>query len=148
MPDMDHRDMTPPFLRITRSLSIGAGETLYTWDLRLAQPNVSHIAMPVIHSFEHFLGSDLPTRDARVVAVAPMGCQTGFYIVTRNIGDISVMSRLLIATLGAIATATEVPLANVIDCGWALNHSLPGVQSLSAWLLARADTWHQTSFGQ
>lgn len=147
MADIDHRTMTPPSLRVTRTMPVGVDDTLYTWDFRLAQPNVSHVAMPVIHSLEHFLGSDLPARDPRVAAVAPMGCQTGFYVVALNLSEIEDMARLLAASLTAIGASTEVPLANEADCGWALNHSLPGVQALASWLLSRAHTWHESSVG-
>ena len=145
MADIDHRTMTPPSLRVVKSRDLDAGDTLRIWDFRIAQPNVSHVSMPVVHSIEHFLGSYFAEHEPRVVAVAPMGCQTGFYIVTLNVGTLPEISRLIVVALSAIETAVEVPLANVTDCGWAENHSLPGAQALASWLLSRSDTWHESS---
>lgn len=115
----------------------GAG---YVWDLRIAQPNVSHISMPVIHSIEHFLGSIL--RDSsKVLVVAPMGCQTGFYIVTLGISEFNEISELIAGALQSILDATEVPLANTTQCGWAVNHSLAGAKNVAGWLLSRRHEW-------
>ena len=101
--------------------------------------------MPVLHSIEHFLGSYLARQEPRAVTVAPMGCKTGFYIVTLNIGTLPEISWLLADALSAVETAIEVRLANVTDCGWAENHSLSGAQALASWLLSRCDSWHESS---
>lgn len=134
--------MTPPSLRVSDRRSTPSGDHTYLWDLRIAQPNVSHLPMPVIHSLEHFLGSYLRSASDSVIAVAPMGCQTGFYIATISIGDVEEMSELLAAALESVADAAAVPLANPIQCGWAENHTLAGVQELAAWLLRRRSEWH------
>src|SRR5882762_3289992 len=126
--------MTPPSLRVTYHRKTEFGE-MFVWDLRIAQPNVSHIAMPVAHSIEHFLGSYFSGQCDRVLNFGPMGCQTGFYIVTAGLGDFDEMAALLRSGLESILTATEVPLANPVQCGWAENHSLEGAQRVAAWLL-------------
>jgi len=133
--------MTPPSLRVTGQRPAPSGEITYIWDLRVAQPNVSHMAMPVVHSMEHFLGTYLRSASGQVIAVAPMGCQTGFYIVTTGIGGFGQMSELLADALGAVASATAVPVANPVQCGWAENHTLSGAQELAAWLLRRRAEW-------
>lgn len=138
MEHVDHRDMTPPSLRITSERS---GVTV--WDLRIAQPNIAAIDMPTVHSLEHFLGSILPAGTDYVVNVAPMGCQTGFYIVTTGDVGYATLAVDLAAALRTIVRADEVPLANTRECGWALNHSLTGAQSAAAWLLAREADWPQ-----
>ena len=158
MADLDHRTMTPPSLRITTTFHVAQGPNLQIWDFRIAQPNVSHIEMATIHSLEHFLGDHfarlsaeeragvpLSSESGRVLGVAPMGCQTGFYIYTAAIEDVAVMSEHLAQALAVIAPAPEVPLANTRQCGWANNHSLAGVQQLAEWLLSRRGGWAQAS---
>jgi S-ribosylhomocysteine lyase len=140
MPDIDHSLMAPPSLRITYMRHTTAGDG-YVWDLRIAQPNVAHMPMAVIHSIEHFLGSILRESSPSVLAVAPMGCQTGFYIVTLGISDFNEISELIAAALRSILDATEVPLANTTQCGWAENHSLAGAKSVAGWLLSRRREW-------
>ena len=144
MPDIDHALMTPPSLRIAHVQHGTAGDG-YVWDLRIAQPNVSHISMPVIHSIEHFLGSILRESSSRVLVVAPMGCQTGFYIVTLGISDFTEMAELVADGLRSVLEATAVPLANTTQCGWAENHSLAGAKSVARWLLSRRHEWGNTA---
>ncbi len=145
MADIDHRYMTPPSLRIQHELISSAGTRVCVWDLRLAQPNVSNVPMMVMHSVEHFLGTFLREENAGVVAVAPMGCQTGLYIVALDVVDFEEIASLLAHTLERIAQATEVPLADCIHCGWAENHSLAGAQELAAWLLRQRSDWHRAT---
>lgn len=141
MADIDHRLMTPPSLRISGQLKSGLGGQSFLWDLRLAQPNVSHLAMTTMHSFEHFLGTYLRASSEQVLNVGLMGCQTGFYIVTVDLSNHRELTKLLIGALEEIATATEVPLANNMQCGWAENHSLVGAKELAAWLLRHCQEW-------
>ena len=140
MPDIDHEVMTPPSLRIVRDHPL-AGDTAYVWDFRIAQPNVSHLAMPVVHSIEHFFGIGLSAASPKVIHVAPMGCQTGFNIVTVSLDSFEEMPDLVALALRQILDASEVPMANPVDCGWAENHSLVGAQRLSSWLLSRRSEW-------
>ncbi len=143
MVDLDHQFMAPPSLRIVDQRSGPSGDRIFVWDLRIAQPNVTHVAMPIVHSLEHFLSSCLRSASEAVVAVAPMGCQTGFYIVTVNIGTFEQMSELLAIAFASVADAEAVPLANVEQCGWAENHSLAGARQLAAWMLLRRSEWHE-----
>lgn len=108
MPDIDHRTMTPPSLRITRHMSGPAGDQVFIWDLRLAQPNVSHVGMPVVHSFEHFLGTYLREMADYVVLAAPMGCQTGFYIVTMGMNDFDTLKQLIISALATCVNSSAI----------------------------------------
>ena len=94
-----------------------------------------------MHSFEHFLGFNLRSNCEQILNVAPMGCQTGFYIVTVDLEDHQVVRQLLIDTFEQIEKATEVPLANNEQCGWAENHSLVGAKDLAGWLLRRCPDW-------
>ena len=141
MADLDHRYMEPPFLRIVSKWRTQGAETLFVWDLRVGQPNVSQVTMPIVHSLEHFLGSYLRGATDKVVNVAPMGCQTGFYIVAIGIESFEEMSGLLADALASVGEATRVPLADSMQCGWAENHSLRGAQEIAAWLLVRREAW-------
>jgi S-ribosylhomocysteine lyase len=139
MPDIDHRLMTPPCLRVSHELEGLSGITC-VWDLRVGQPNVSHLEMSVMHSLEHFLAAILRAASDQVVAVAPMGCQTGFYIVTISLRREEVVD-LLTAALERIIDAEEVPMANNQQCGWAENHSLVGAKEVAMWLLQHSGDW-------
>lgn len=141
MSDPDHRLMTPPSLRVSKRVHGDKGSVVSVWDLRISQPNVAHVATDAMHSLEHFMGSLLPERCAQVVNVAPLGCQTGFYIVSIDLDDFDTLAGHLEAALQAVLKATEVPLANVVQCGWARNHSLDGAKNIADWLLRRRAHW-------
>jgi S-ribosylhomocysteine lyase len=144
MPDADHRSMTPPFLALRESRAVGSG-SIQVWDLRVSQPNVAQLSSTVTHSLEHFLAVELRAVSDAVLAVAPMGCRTGFYVITVDLDDEERMTKMLTAALGMIAGAEAVPLANERDCGWAEEHSLVGAQRVAEWLLLRRSEWSQMS---
>ena len=139
MADLDHRFVSPPYLRLTDRRKTSSGEA-NVWHLRVAQPNVTHIQSQIMHSVEHFLGDYLTAASDEVVSVAPMGCQTGFYIVT-SIGLFDELSALLVKVLETVASATAVPHADTVQCGWAANHSLQGAKNLASWLLDHKSEW-------
>lgn len=141
MPDIDHRIMNPPFLRVSDQRKTPCGDTVYQWDLRVAQPNVSFIAAPILHSIEHFLGVFLKERTASIITVAPMGCQTGFYITAVEIGGFREMADLIENVLQDVVSSAQIPLAHPEHCGWSENHSLIGAQQVAAWLLSRRAEW-------
>ena len=141
MADLDHRYMTPPSLRLTDERRTPGGDTVGVWDLRVAQPNVTHLEMPVVHSLEHFLGDYFRRTAPKITGFAPMGCQTGFYIFTMGSIDFAELSDLVASGLEEIAKAREVPLANDRQCGWARNHTLAGAQEVAAWLLRHRGEW-------
>jgi len=141
MADIDHRFVAPPYLRATKTIKGGAGDTVTVWDLRIAQPNVSHLGMRSIHSLEHFMGTLLPDALSAIVNVGPMGCQTGFYITTLNLEEYDVLEQCLAQALEDVGKATEVPLANNVQCGWAENHTLVGAQNVASWLLLLRKQW-------
>ena len=142
MSDPDHREMKPPSLRLSKKIEAGPeGRSVCVWDLRIAQPNVSNIDPKVLHSLEHFLGSIMPKMSSAIVNVAPLGCQTGFYIVAFDVDDFEQMATWLEASLQRTLEAEEVPLANDLQCGWAENHTLVGAQRVADWLLRRREEW-------
>ena len=145
MSDIDHRVMVPPFLRVAEQRTAVSGAVVYQWDFRIAQPNVSVLSLPVIHSLEHFLGSWLRLRNEFVVTVAPMGCQTGFYITAIDIGCFDEMAELVAGVLVDVIKASAVPLADPTACGQADCHSLVGAQRVAEWLLARRAEWKLTT---
>lgn len=138
----DHHDMLPPSLRIAKSFCFEKKTTIYVWDFRISQPNVSYIPDNALHSLEHFLNVFLLEETPKVINVAPLGCQTGLYIVVADLSNFSMLASLLVRVLERILLADAVPLANEKECGWAENHSLKGAQNLAAWLLSRKREWH------
>jgi len=139
MADLDHRTVTPPYLRLTNTRNTSVGK-VYVWHLRIAQPNVAQIATPVMHSVEHFLGDYMVAATQDVITVAPMGCQTGLYIVT-SLSRFEDLAGILVTTLEQVLAAAAVPHADPIQCGCAANHSLTGAHEVARYLLERVAQW-------
>src|SRR5258705_13579155 len=86
--ELDHQLLKAPHVKL-RALTTGEnGDGVFSVDLRINQPNKDeYLSTTELHSFEHFLlfgfQKYLPQN---FISVAPMGCQTGFYLILLNEG--------------------------------------------------------------
>jgi len=142
--EIDHRDVCAPYVRLSSYLEGAAGDVTYVYDLRVTQPNNSYLTTGTLHSFEHLLlfgfRKYLPQS---FVSVAPMGCQTGFYLILQNEGRFDEVSRVYRAILEDIIAADEVPYASPDNCGQAVHHDLEGSRELARALIAAEPQWSQ-----
>lgn len=140
---LDHRIVSAPYIRVAETRPLKSGGVVTKFDIRFCQPNAEHLQMATVHSIEHMLAGFLREHSEDVIDISPMGCQTGFYIAIDGEFTVAQMTDLLNAALNDILTATEVPAANEIQCGWADSHSLQGAQSAVRTFLAERDSWHE-----
>ena len=92
---------------------------------------------------EHLMAENIRNHTDQVVDLSPMGCQTGFYLTFINHDNYDEVLSILENTLEDVLVATEVPACNVVQCGWAENHSLEGAKALATNMLAKKDEWQQ-----
>ena len=140
--NLDHRAVVAPYVRIADRKELPGGDTLIKYDVRFTQPNKSHLEMPVVHSIEHMSAEHMRNHTDKLIDFSPMGCQTGFYALTLGLEPQEFLP-ILEATLRDILTATEVPAANEIQCGWGANHTLEGAQNAAREFLAARADWEQ-----
>ena len=140
--NLDHRAGFAPYVRIADRKELPGGDTLIKYDVRFTQPNKSHLEMPVVHSIEHMSAEHMRNHTDKLIDFSPMGCQTGFYALTLGL-ELQEFLPILEATLRDILTATEVPAANEIQCGWGANHTLEGAQNAAREFLAARADWEQ-----
>lgn len=120
------------------------GDIVYCVDLRISQPNVDILSQTEMHSFEHFLLAGFQKYlPENFISVGLMGCQTGFYLVFLNEGHAEKICQVLENILVDILNATNVPYANIEQCGNYQNHSLELAQKLARRLLEARDRWSQ-----
>lgn len=141
--NLDHRAVAAPYLRVADRKTLPAGDELTKIDVRFTQPNVGHLEMPVVHSLEHLVAEHSRNHSDKVVDFSPMGCQTGFYLLLSGHWEVPEVADLVAATLEDVLTATEVPAANEVQCGWGANHTLEGAQEAARTFLASRDEWLQ-----
>jgi S-ribosylhomocysteine lyase len=142
--ELDHRLLKAPHVKL-RALTTGEkGDEVYSVDLRINRPNTEYLSTTAMHSFEHFLLYGFRKyMPENFISVAPMGCQTGFYLVLLNEGDAQKICDVYESILNDILTATEVPYANIRDCGHYENHSLEQAQAVARKVLELKSEWRK-----
>lgn len=141
--NLDHRAVAAPYLRVADRKVLPHGDVIVKYDVRFAQPNVGHLEMPAVHSLEHLFAEKSRNHSDRVIDFSPMGCQTGFYLILQGDHTFEQVEELVAATLHDILTATEVPAANEVQCGWGANHTLAGAQDAARAFLDQRAQWRQ-----
>lgn len=93
---------------------------IYTFDLRTRKPNNgAYMDNRTMHSVEHMMATYLRNGDIgdHVVYFGPMGCQTGFYLLTRGLLPERVKKAVLTA-LRAVITHSGPMFGNTRkECG-------------------------------
>ncbi len=98
-----------------------------TYDIRMKLPNSGkYLNNPAMHTVEHIVATYV--RNSRfkdnIIYFGPMGCRTGFYLLTRNVEprDVIVLVREAFEFLRDFEG--EVPGVSAIECGNYLEHDL------------------------
>lgn len=143
--NLDHRTVAAPYVRLADTKHLPAGDVLSKYDVRFCQPNAEHLEMPVVHSLEHLFAEHSRNHSDDVIDFSPMGCQTGFYLILQGQPEPETVMDLVQVTLEDVLTATEVPAANEVQCGWGANHTLEGAQEAARTFLAHRGEWSQVT---
>lgn len=126
-------DRIPSFSKNHDILTVGLHEStiqqgVTTWDLRFKKPNGGDYVTPkALHTVEHLLATVLRNSERRddIIYFGPMGCRTGFYLLTVNM-DYGEVLKLLKESFALALTFTEVPGSKREECGNYLEHDLEG----------------------
>ncbi|MBO5328232.1 MAG: S-ribosylhomocysteine lyase [Clostridia bacterium] len=124
-------DKIPSFSKNHDTLLVGLHESMQmhgvtTWDLRFKKPNQGdYISAKALHTVEHLLATVLRNSEQKdnVIYFGPMGCRTGFYLLTVNLNYNNVLS-LLIESFEKAITLDEIPGNKREECGNYLEHDL------------------------
>ena len=113
-----------------------------TFDLRFKTPNAGDYITPkALHTIEHLLATVL--RNGRcgdkIVYFGPMGCRTGFYLLTVQLSREEVLALLKESIPAALAIDT-VPGSTRKECGNYLEHDPEGAKKELAAYLAVLET--------
>ena len=91
-----------------------------TYDLRTRKPNNGdYMDNRTMHSVEHLFATFVRNSEiaADVIYFGPMGCQTGFYLLTRNVADEKVLDVTLKILKQIIAYDGDMPGNSAVECG-------------------------------
>lgn len=123
----------PSFSKNHDNLAVGLHECgtangVTTWDLRFKKPNAGDYLSPeAAHTIEHILATLLrnSANKADIVYFGPMGCLTGFYLLTVNM-DYGEVLDLLKESFSLALHMSEIPGNKREECGNYLFHDLDG----------------------
>lgn len=110
--------------------SCGISHGVSTWDLRFKKPNQGDYLSPAsLHTIEHLLATVLRNSERKddIIYFGPMGCRTGFYLLTVNL-DKSEVGSLLKSCIETALGLGFVPGAEREECGNYLEHDLDGAK--------------------
>lgn len=111
-----------------------------TFDLRFKKPNTGDLLTNAqMHSVEHIIATALrnsPQKDA-VIYFGPMGCQTGFYVLYRNIEPDEAEADIVSAFEAVANYRGEMPGGSKIECGNCLNLSTNDARRAAELFLGR-----------
>ena len=108
----------------------GISHDVTTWDLRFKRPNGGdYLAVPAIHTIEHLIATVLRNYEKKdcVIYFGPMGCRTGFYLLTVDL-DYEEVKKLLSDCFSLALTFDSVPGNKREECGNYLEHGLDGAK--------------------
>ena len=112
---------------------------LTSFDLRTRTPNAgSYMDDRTMHSVEHMLATLLRNGEIgeNVIYFGPMGCRTGFYLLTRDLAPEVVKAALIKALAGVLAHEGAVFGASRRECGNYLDLDLEDAKKECAAYLA------------
>jgi S-ribosylhomocysteine lyase len=140
--ELDHRLVKAPYIRLSSGQHGTCGDTIYVFDLRITQPNTSYMSTLQIHSLEHlFLAGFRKHLPTAFVSVAPMGCQTGFYLILLNEGRARVVCEAYKKIFTEILSMDAIPYANEKDRGQFIHHNIKHAKKIAKMLLRAESKW-------
>lgn len=109
----------------------GVSHGVTTWDLRFKKPNGGdYLDIAAMHTIEHLIATIVRNSEYKddIIYFGPMGCRTGFYLLTVNL-DYGKVKALLEESLALAQTFDEVPGNRREECGNYLEHDIAGAKA-------------------
>lgn len=120
----DHDKLMPGLYKCGESHGVA------TWDLRFKRPNAGdYIEQRALHTIEHVCATVLRNGEHAdgIIYFGPMGCRTGFYLLTYGIADGDIPPMLKACFKEALAF-DEIPGSRREECGNFAEHDLEGAK--------------------
>ena len=102
-------------------------DDIITYDIRMVKPNTPpYLENAGLHSFEHIFTTFMRNTEfgQNIVYIGPMGCRTGFYLLTKGISNDKVIKLTKEAMDYISKFEGEVPGSKKSECGNYLEHDL------------------------
>ncbi len=124
---LDHLRVKAPYIRLAGVKTTPKGDVIEKYDLRFVQPNEEAIATGAMHTLEHLLATYIRSHLDGVVDISPMGCRTGFYMVTiLEPGEQKVLDAFRKTLEDVVSHGEPVPGVSALECGNYRDHDQAG----------------------
>ena len=100
---------------------------IVTYDVRMVRPNGGvYVSNPSLHTIEHLFATYARNSafGENIIYVGPMGCRTGFYLLTRNMANEDAIALVKAAYSFIADFKGEIPGNSAVECGNYLEHDL------------------------
>ncbi len=118
-----------------------------TYDIRMKKPNGGdYLQMSAAHTLEHLFATYARNSKVgdNVVYVGPMGCRTGFYLLTRSqISHAQAIALVQESMAFARDFEGEIPGNKREECGNYLDHDLQGAKEIAADMYILLQGWQE-----
>lgn len=119
-------------------------DDITTYDIRMVKPNTPpFLENAGLHTFEHLFATFVRNSiySENIVYVGPMGCRTGFYLLTKNISH-NQSIELVKSTMKFISDFEgEIPGQTRQECGNYLDHDLKKAKQYAKKMLIVLENW-------
>ena len=132
---VDHTTLLPGMYLSRRD---GAEGEILTWDIRMKQPNKgSYLSPAAAHTLEHLFATYARNSAVKhgVIYVGPMGCRTGFYLLTRGLTPAQALELTVDSFRFMAAFEGDIPGASEVECGNYRDMDLPAAKAEAAAML-------------
>lgn len=121
-----------------------------TYDVRMKKPNQGdYLTTGGMHSIEHLFATYARNSEYadQVIYVGPMGCRTGFYLLTRDSLSKEEVLKLCRDSLSYIAVFSgEMPGGKREECGNYLDHNVEEARAVAEDMLEVLKDWQEADF--
>ena len=124
-------------------------DNVITYDLRTRKPNNGdYMSNATMHSLEHMFATYARNSAAsdKVVYFGPMGCQTGFYFLVKDLAPVEVFELTIEILEDIIAYEGPVFGASAIECGNYANLDLALAKKEAEKYLEVLNNWENMEF--
>ncbi len=116
-----------------------------TYDIRMKEPNKGdYLDCCEMHTLEHLIATYVRNTEYSddIVYVGPMGCRTGFYLLTRNKISSEEAINLMKNTFDfVIGFNGEIPGSKRIECGNYKEHNIAGAKIVAKDMKKVLENW-------
>ena len=110
-----------------------------TFDIRMTRPNFEPVMNTAeVHTIEHLAATFLRNHSLwkeRVLYFGPMGCRTGFYLLTRGLTPAQALELTVDSFRFMAAFEGDIPGASEVECGNYRDMDLPAAKAEAAAML-------------